>query len=704
MNDLPIQEYFFQIWRRKWSVLSFFLATVFLVLIWTLQQQKVYRASTTVEIGSETPGDVFFNDVTQTSPYGWWSAMRYYETQYQIIQSRDLLTRAAQKAMSSGLVKEGTVEQVTAMLQGGVSVKSDENSRLAQIIFDDSDPKRAQDFSILISEVYVEENLARKLRGIDDAVEWLNARLGEVQKEKSKQMELLQQKKVENKIVSFSDQESIAKNNLRALLDTLNSLKSARLEVEAKYNKMQSLVKNSKRVEDLFGVVSSELLTKFKEELASLQSKRSGLAHRYLEKHPEMLQIDASISELNRLIQQEVDNEVSRLKTRFLLAKAEEDSISKAVEQQKLEAIKIEEISRDIEDMALLTSTNQQIYETLLKKIKEADLSSLVRSNNLRVVDRALLPGAPIKPSLGKNILLGVLLGLVGGILFAFLVEFIDDTVKSAEDIERKFEGKFISIIPKYRDPNLREGEKQKEDALYFLPMRFPSAVVSEFYRALRTNVLFVLRNPKQNKILFASTGPGEGKTVTTTNLAITFAQMGKRVVVIDLDFRKPKIHDVAQMPRGQGLTNVLLGEKTLEEVLVESTEVPNLFFITCGSIPPNPAELLSSIELKNMLDQLSADFDFVFADSSPIAPVTDAVITSQLVDGVVMLVRNRQTHKKALFEAAKQLERVKAKILGVVLNDVDLEKSTYGSYQYYKYGYQTYAEQKIKSVDVQSF
>lgn len=692
MTELPLKEHFHQVWKRRKVVALFVACVAVLVTLFTLRQTKIYRAVTTVEIGAETPDAAFFEEVTSATSQNWWSAMRYYETQYQIIQSRDLLSRAAKRGVEAGVIRGMTEEQATGFLQGGVSVRGDENSRIASIFFDDSDPRRAQAVSILISQVYVDENLGRKLRGVEEAVSWLNERLKEVREEKAVREAELQKKQQEYRMVSIDDQGNSAKANLKALTEDLNRLKSTRLETEAKYRKLSDLVEKSDKIEDLFGVVSSDLLTKIKQDLTELKTDRSRLAQKYLDRHPEMQKVDSQIAELNRLIRQEVSNEVSRLKTKYLLAKAEEDSLARAVEEQKVEAIKIEQITRDVADVAMMTNANQQVFETLLRKIREADLSALVRSNNIRIVDRALTPGSPIRPDLRKNLALALLVGLIGGIGLALLLENIDDTIKSHEDIERYLNYSVLALIPHLETDAEKNGMPPEiaDAELAFVPIKHPTSVVSEFYRSLRTNVLFLTRATPGNRLLFASTGPGEGKTVTALNLAATLSQLDRKVVLVDLDFRRPKIHRIFPGAKGVGVTNVILGELSLKDAIQRSA-YEGFDYLSAGAIPPNPAELLSSNELRDMLDYLSSHYDHVILDSSPIAPVTDATIISQYVHGVVMVVRCGKTHRKAVMLANQQLRKVSNNVLGVVLNDVQIKDASYGSYQYYRYGYSPY-------------
>lgn len=754
MNEFPLKEYLYQLWKRRTVVVGFLVSVLALVFVWTLRQPKIFQATTSIEIGTETPDATFFKDIVSVSSYGWWSAMRYYETQYQMIKSRDLLSKVAHKAKTKGLFSDTSIESITPYLQGSVVVESDENSRIAKIHFRDSRPDYAQKLSILIAEVYVEENLAKKLRGVSEAVDWLNARLTEVRKEKTEKERELQQKRESLNILSIENQRDVYTEKIRSMTQRLNVIRTNRIEIQAKYEKLKQIVNRSAETEQLLGVLSNELLKRFKQQLADLKAQRAKLSLRYLEKHPEMLEIQNQIDEVNNLIQQEVNNEVNRLKTSFLLAQAEEDSLNQALEEQKLEALKMEEWISELEEVTLLNNANKEVYETLLKKIKEADLSALVRSNNVRIVDRALYPYAPISPNVYKNILIAIMVGLLGGVFLALTVEYLDDTFQSVEELERYLRIPLLGIVPRVNnfDPKVNEGKitpqagpppsgfSAKNSArvkiwgrqlvsrvghffqtsglrsfvnkgfkgmklgeplshptkagpasskydISFLPYRMPQSVAVEAYRMIRTNLLFLNRDKQGSRILFVSTGPGEGKSVTVTNVGATLAQLGKRTLLVDLDLRKPRLHSLIDVPVNRGLTNVLLNEIDLKDA-VHPTRIDNLDVLTSGSIPPNPSELIGSSELAGILDDVSKQYDFVLIDSSPVAPVTDALVSGQLCDKVVMVIRAGKTQRKAVAYAMKQLRSVDMDIAGCILNDVEAKWSNYSLYQYYQYGY----------------
>ncbi len=647
-----------------------------------------------IEIGAETP-DLLFQDIVNVSPYGWWNVLKYYETQYQILKSRSLLTKAAERAIAKNVVTGMSVKDVASMLRGGISIGSDDQSRLATIYFDDSNAKRAAALANVIAETYVDENLARKLEGITQAVDWLTQRLEEIRKEKRLQEEELQKYKEKHRVVSMADHEGVAKSNLLALSESQNRLRNERIELQAQYEKLKAIVTTQEgNLDDLLGVLSSDLLTKLKYDLAELRSQRSRYSQTYLDKHPKMVQINAQVASVEKAIRQEITNEVDRLKTKYLLAKAEEESIGKALETQKIEALRTEEVTRKLADIQMVTAMNQQLFEALQKKLKEADLSALVRSNNIRILDAALEPFSPIRPNVATNMLLSLVIGLLGGIGLALAIEYLDDTLKTHDDIERFLALPVLGVIPR-----LTPSESGLPRKIELMPYLEPSEPISEFYRTLRTNVLFLSATKGHKKLMFVSTGPTEGKTSCAINLAVTLAQIGERTLLLELDLRRPKLHRKLEGGSRVGLTDFLVGGAAVTEI-VQHTEIPNLDYILAGTVPPNPAELVASEPFKKLLADLTGRYDRIVIDSSPIAPVADAVIIAQQVDGVIFVVRAGKTHRKAVRFAREQLDTVKANILGVVLNDVDVARSGYSNYQYYKYGYSGYATQRNEDED----
>jgi capsular exopolysaccharide synthesis family protein len=303
----------------------------------------------------------------------------------------------------------------------------------------------------------------------------------------------------------------------------------------------------------------------------------------------------------------------------------------------------------------------------------------------VRTIDRAVTPHTQIKPNIQLNLLLGAIAGLLLAIGVAFFLEFIDDSLKSIEEVERFVRRPIYGIIP--RIPETRKEEEGGRAVAASLVTHYsPKSPISEAFRTLRTNIQFADPDRKITTLLVTSAGPSEGKSTIVTNLALTFANIGRRTLLIDCDLRKPNVHNIFEIPRDPGLTTVLLGERSWQEVMV-ATKIDNLHILPSGPIPPNPTEMLGSQHMKDLLAQLQSSFDLILFDSPPVVAVTDAAILSSIVDGTLLVVELGRSRASGVNRAIDLLEKVNAKLLGVVTNNIFAGyRYDYGYYSYYYY------------------
>jgi capsular exopolysaccharide synthesis family protein len=343
-------------------------------------------------------------------------------------------------------------------------------------------------------------------------------------------------------------------------------------------------------------------------------------------------------------------------------------------------------------------SLNEKIYMMLNEKYEESRISEAGKTANVRIIDPAKPPKAPFRPNKRLNIVLGIFLGLGLGVAVSFLLEFLDDSIKTAEDIER-MGLVLLGTIPVVKMADI--AKRMKREGKYYskedmdkveskLITRFsPKSPISEAYRSLRTNIHFANLDRPNKVILVSSSATKEGKSTTAANLAITIAQMGSKTLLLDSDLRRPAIHNFFKMDRSYGLTNYLIGTMSFDEVIKKS-DIPNLDIVTCGDIPPNPSEMLASRAMRTFLEEAKNRYDMVILDSPPVIAVTDAAILSTRVDGVIMVVASGFVNRREVQRAITLLRNVNARILGVLLNGLDIKK-IYGSYYYYFHYYQYY-------------
>jgi capsular exopolysaccharide synthesis family protein len=343
-------------------------------------------------------------------------------------------------------------------------------------------------------------------------------------------------------------------------------------------------------------------------------------------------------------------------------------------------------------------SLNEKIYMMLNEKYEESRISEAGKTANVRIIDLAKPPKAPFKPNKRLNIILGIILGLGLGVAVSFLLEFLDDSIKTAEDIERMglvLLGtipvvKMSEIAKKMRREGKFYSKEDMEKVESKLITRFsPKSPISEAYRSMRTNIHFANLDRPNKVILVSSSATKEGKSTTAANLAITIAQMGSKTLLLDSDLRRPSIHNFFKLDRSYGLTNYLIGTMTFDEI-VKKSDINNLDIVTCGDIPPNPSEMLASRAMRTFLEEAKNRYDMVILDSPPIIAVTDAAILSTRVDGVIMVVASGFVNRREVQRAITLLRNVNARILGVLLNGLDIKK-IYGSYYYYFHYYQYY-------------
>jgi capsular exopolysaccharide synthesis family protein len=316
--------------------------------------------------------------------------------------------------------------------------------------------------------------------------------------------------------------------------------------------------------------------------------------------------------------------------------------------------------------------------------MKEAGVSAGITASNIQVVDQAELPTKPYRPNKSLNLLLAAVVGLFLGIGLAFFFEYLDNTVKTTEDVEQLIRLPSYGMVPEISSERRKRLEKGTSYPVELITHGHPKSMLSEAYRNIRTSILLSFSEKPPKRILLTSPNPSEGKTTTVINTAIALAQTGAQVVIIDTDLRKPRIHKIFNEENGVGLSNFLSGRAELESI-VKGTEIPNLFYIPSGPIPPNPSELIGSNLFKSMMVSLEERFDHIVLDSPPVLGFADSIILSTFVDGIILVVLGGKTPRETLQRAKEVLQQVNAKILGVIINRVDIHRSDYG-YYYYRY------------------
>ena len=710
--------------KRKWHALFFLVAVVGLVTFYTLRQPKVYRATATVQIDPQAPrvlGEKV-EAVTEMGTGSYWSNQEYYETQYHIVRSYEVASRVV--ALHSlgnnraflGVPEDAEVfepvtdEVATEMLRGMIVVDPVKDSRLVQISVDHTDPKLGQLLANAVADAYVEYNRDVALESTVNARDWLLKQAeGWAKTLREAEQRVVDFRKINNLLsVSLEDQRNQLANEMDWVAQRLSETRSHRLQLEAKRAQIQEQVqKRGITSLSILEVLESPVLQTMKTRLFEKNLERDGLAQIAAENFPEMRQREAELETIRSGIRGEVQTIIRSIEADYTETAQYEQELQARIDELQQQAIGLG--GKELQHTQLVREKDnaEKIYSLIQQRSEETNLSTeLSQINNVRVLDAAMEPVVPVRPRVKLNLALAIVIGLLGGIGLAFLLEALDISVKTQEDVEKGLGLAFLGIIPTFASDGSSRGRrsrrsrrrKHSQHAPESRPGRHPDlfchdnpkSSAAECCRSIRTNIMFMSPDRPPRKVLVTSASPQEGKTTVAISLAITMAQSGSRVVIVDSDMRRPRIHTAFGMSNDEGLSTAILGSRKVEE-LIRPTQVPGLDILPCGPIPPNPAELIHSERFREVIAQLERLYDRVVYDSPPVIAVTDPVILSRYVDGVVMVIKSMVTNRRAAKFAVKSMRDVGANLLGAVLNDLDLENREYGYYHYYyyrKYGY----------------
>ncbi|MFZ5443811.1 MAG: GumC family protein [Myxococcota bacterium] len=695
--------------RRKWLILLVFAVVLGGTSLYTTRQPKVYAAQISLIIDSKEPRflDNQIQDVNNDTGSYYWANKENLETQYKIIQSRAVSQRVVEKlglasdAEFLGVARiadeKRRAEMMAKMdavsrLQAKIKVEAVKDSRVSLIKIEDSEPNRAALLANEVAQAYMDEVLAQKLKLTENASRWLDERRDSLaEAARSSELALYTFRKQAD-ILALDDRSSMVSQRLQ---DTNKALTEAQLRIaglRARVAAIRSVQANQSADDRLWAEAlpaarENANLSKLKDRVFTLRNDVTDLSSRYLDGHPKLQEAREKLAAAEKDFARELANIVISTEAELREATEKERNLVAMFDRAKAEAFELEKKKVELEKFKQDTENAKRQYDSVYKRLKDIELSGLLRTSNIRVLDAARPMLAPVRPNVPQGVLMGLIGGLAMGIALALLLEFLDSSVASQADVEERLGLTFLGFVPSIPLP-----ESGTPDLHIH---REPKSLIAECMRAIRTNVLFMSPDKPFKRMLVTSSGPQEGKSTTTINLGIAMAQSGNRVLIIDTDMRRPRLHKAFGVPNDLGVSSLVVGDGKVDDA-IKSTEVPGLFIMPCGPIPPNPAELLHTQAFSELLVKLGDRFDKILLDSPPVGAVADAVVLATQVDGVVMVLKAGKTNRDVAQRTVRALRDVKAPIYGAVLNDVDLERSKYGDY-YYGYAYRYYGEGEKK-------
>jgi len=713
-RDSALGEYVRVLIKRKWIVVGC-LATIFsVVAIASLKMTPIYEASGTVQINKPDTSLNFQNSAS--------FSLDYYDpteldTEIKILQSdllalqvirelnldhRSDLGGTATPAPPPDLapdplqVDPARASAVLGGFKGNLRVSLSPNTRIIEVHYRSADPQMAANVVNTLMQTYVENNFKGRFESTMQASDWLQKQLVDMQMKVETSQEKLVRYQKEHEILGIDEKQNITTVKLDELNKALTAAESERMDKEAFYRMVEAgdpgaIASSAGGLDSGPGSQSdSQLLENLRTRQAEIKIQAADLNTQFGPSYPKLAQLNNQLKEIDSQIQAEMKKIVSKVRGTYMTALQRENMLRDALEKQKQEANKLNESAIEYNLLKRDSETYRTLYEGLLQKLKEAGVSAGLKSNNFRIVDGARPPSAPIEPNIPRNLGFAIVLGLASGVGLAFLLEGLDNTVRTTEQAQMISGLAPLGMIP-LGSKFAREGSNPKrlviassKEAVELITQVRPQSQMAESYRALRTSLLLSNLGAPPKVIMVTSALPQEGKTTTSINTAVVLAQKGVRVLLVDADLRRPSIHKTLGMGPRSGLSNVLTGSATLEQAITTTAILPNLYVLPAGTPPPNPAELLASSNMKDVLSQLREQYDHIVIDTPPSLSVTDAVVLSQRADAVVLVIRSGQTTKQALRRSRDILVRVNAKVVGVLLNAVDLTSPDY--YYYYEY------------------
>ncbi len=664
-GEINIREYLMLLWSGRWIIGVSIVLMLLAGLAWSLTRTKMYATSATLSLDAKPP-QIIKNQIQMGA--SWWEIERYITEQVRVLTSRTLAERVAERL---GLGGEGG--DPAGRILGMVGVDTVRDSTLVTVSMRGRDPVQITEWLNTYVDEYRELNIEENLQRVREVYDVIQQKLDPLrdQLERSEE-QLMEFQEREDSMLFASQDKNVISEQINTLTSAYAEAKNDRIRLETEINALEQLRENNLSLASFPEVMRDETLNTLRKQLQGIELELDENLKTYREGHPVIKDLRGREAGVKAQIRDRIEAIIGALRTDYQIKRRREQSLFANIQQLRRQSIDLSKEMLEFEKLQREYQQNKAFYEQMMARSKEADISGTIAINNSRVIDVARVPSSPVSPNIPRTLMLSIVLGGFFGVGLVFLVDFMDQSIRTPEDVERYLGQEVFAVVPTYSEEKAR--------------------AMREIYQGLRTAIMFAARGEGGQVVMVTSAGPGEGKTTTTFNLAKVLAAAGSRVLLLDADLRKPAVHRLVHVKNVRGLTSVVLGERTLEDVLHVSPDAPNLHAVTSGPLPPNPPEVYGKASFARLLEEARQSYDWILVDTPPVIAVTDPVVCSKLVDMVVMVVRYGELNRKMVQGALRDLSRAGSRVAGVVVNQVDVERDHYYYdsyyYSYYHYGY----------------
>lgn len=673
MESIHLIDFLNIIKKKKILFLNFFLGTLTIALAINALQKPVYKTSVEILVERSQPevlltGEGYRFSVDKT----------FFQTQFRLLKSDNILEKVINRISPD--IPPSQKISLKEKIKSSIIPKQIPGTRIFSIIVVGENPEWVAKVANTLAEVYVEENIEARIKASSQTFVYLNKRINELKNKLERDQKELARIEQSAGIYTFISGKSgsLESSKLEDFNSRYLSARAERIELESKLKEFEKLYKE-KKYSELKEIIDDPVISDLSAQLREAEITLISLKKEYLEQHPEVKKLQDKIRILKQKIEEEGGKALARLKARIATLKSKEKALLKSLNDLKKEIATKNKMVARYTLLKQEIATTQQLYEALLKKLQQMDISSPSSYINVRILTPAKVPSKPIKPKKVYNIVFGLIFGLFLGTGVVFLDEYMDTTIKTPSDVEKFLSLPVLGQVP-YSKSLLKEPK-----LLYATEEK--NIHILESFRILRTNIQFSSIDNPLKTLLVTSAVEKEGKTTIAANLAASFAKLGKKTLLVDCDLRKPGIHKIFNLKREEGLSKLLLTGGQIDD-FAKKTEIENLYVMCAGPIPPNPTELLSSHKMDKIVNEMREKFDMVIVDSPPSVSVPDPVIMGSKCDGAVMVISAGKVPRELYIEAKKFLEKANVKIIGTVMNNLSPEIEYYYYYKRYYYYY----------------
>ncbi|HXI01565.1 MAG TPA: polysaccharide biosynthesis tyrosine autokinase [Candidatus Saccharimonadales bacterium] len=665
-----LRQYWRILWAGRYTALTTFVVIVTVGVVATFLQTPIYKSTATLEIHARAQKVAPVADVSQigTTDYGWSAEDRYLKTQLEVLQSRAVAEKAFNMLGQDGTPFQKSEDPVAAF---GKLLEIDprEETGIIDISMTGRDPERVTYWVNTYGQAYVDRNIEQARDNAKQAINELLERIEPLRKKLKDTQDRMFKYARDEKVYEPDVQKKSYDERLAQLEKDFTETRLHRLQLEAVFQKIEEISQSGGNYHVLPQVADDEVLRDLNKQRIDLETEQKRLLVTYKPGHFKVKEVTSELEKLEQKISNETDRIISAIRTDYSLTLDREKDLKNAIERAKVDALDVSEKASGYKMLETEANEAQRVYDLLTARIEEVNLNAELVSNNVLLLDRAVVPLHPYRPKKILNFALSILLGGALGVGLVFFLEYIDNTVRSAETVERDLGLKIMALVPTRR--------------------RHAESALNEAYHMLRMGVELAGRDVDKRVILVTSASPGEGKSSVSAALARALARGGDRVCLVDADLRRPSVHTTFGVPSAPGLTNFVSSGEAPGSYrgYLRDGDVEGMSILTCGPLPPNPPEIIATERFASLLTSLRADFDWVVLDSPPAVGLADSVLLSSAADMVLLVIRHASTDREIVRRALANIRRVKENVAGAVLNDVDVLKgearSSYGTVYY---------------------